>query len=109
MRRLSYFLPLVVCSLLLLIFSSSAAWSQTETGQITGVVTDPQGSTVAKAKIQVKNTATGAARDTEADDHGLYVVSNLLPGAYEISADATGFSRQVRRVEVPVGTKVTAN
>jgi len=109
MRRLSYFLPSAVCILLLLIFCSSAAWAQTETGQITGVVTDPQGSAVAKAKIQVKNTATGSVRDTESDDNGSYTVANLLPAHYEVSVEATGFAKLVRRAEVPVGTKITLN
>jgi len=72
-------------------------------------VSDPQGATVAKARILIKNTSNGAARETESDANGLYVVSNLLPAVYEVSVEATGFSKLVRRVEVPVGTKVTAN
>ena len=108
MRRLSCFLPIAVCTLLLLACSGLVG-AQTETGQINGVVTDPQGATVAKAKILVKSVSTGAVRDTESDEHGFYVVSNLLPAIYEISVDATGFSKLVRRVEVPVGSKVTAN
>ena len=108
MRRLSYFLLAAVCTLLLLFYSSEAG-AQTETGQITGVVTDPQGATVANAKIQVRNVATGAVRDLESDENGFYVVSNLLPAVYEISVEATGFAKLVRRVEVPVGSKVTAN
>ena len=108
MRRLSYFLLAAVCTLLLL-FCSSEAGAQTETGQITGVVTDPQGAAVANAKIQVKNVATGAVRDLQTDENGFYVVSNLLPAVYEISVEATGFAKLVRRMEVPVGSKVTAN
>jgi len=101
MRRLSYFLLAAVCTLLLSFYSSGAG-AQTETGQITGVVTDPQGATVANAKIQVRNVATGAVRDLESDENGFYVVSNLLPAVYEISVEATGFAKLVRRVEVPV-------
>lgn len=108
MRRLSCMLPIAVCTVLLLV-CCSVVGAQTETGQINGVVSDPQGATVAKAKIVIKNMATGAARDTESDGQGFYAVSNLLPAVYEISVEATGFSKLVRRVEVPVGTKVTAN
>lgn len=108
MRRLSYFLLGAVCTLLL-IFFLSAAEAQTETGQITGVVTDPQGAAVANAKIQVKNVATGAVRDAESDENGSYTVPNLLPAAYEVSVVASGFSKLVRRTDVPVGTKVTLN
>src|SRR5215831_19078313 len=105
MRRLSYIL-LAACVLL---FVVSGGWAQTETGQITGVVADPQGGTVAGAKIQVKNLATGASRDAESDEHGSYTVPNLLPAVYEVTVEATGFSKLVRQIDVPVGTKVTLN
>src|SRR5262249_18639989 len=107
MRRFSCMLPIAVCTLLLLV-CCSVVGAQTETGQINGVVTDPQGATVAKAKIVIKNSATGAVRETESDDPVFYASSHLLPGVYEISAESTGFEKRVRRVEVPVGRKVTA-
>jgi outer membrane receptor protein involved in Fe transport len=105
MRRLSYFLLVAACTFLLV----GTGWAQTETGQISGTVTDPQGGTVAKAKIQIRNVGTGAVRDTESDASGSYTVPNLLPAVYEVSVEATGFSRLVRQIDVPVGSKVTAN
>ncbi len=105
MRRLSYIL--LAAGVLFLVVSGG--WAQTETGQITGVVADPQGGTVAGAKIQVKNVATGAVRDVESDEHGSYTVPSLLPAVYEVTVEATGFSKLVRQIDVPVGTKVTLN
>ena len=105
MRKFCSLLLVAACTLLF----AGGTLAQTETGQITGVVTDPQSAAVAKARIQVKNIATGAVRDAESDDSGSYTVPNLLPAAYEVTVEASGFSRLVRRVDVPVGTKVTLN
>src|SRR5262249_39637069 len=51
----------------------------------------------------------GAVREAESDDHGLYLVSNLLPALYSVTVEANGFSTLERRVDVPVGTKITVD
>jgi len=56
----------------LVLFLAGSSLAQTETGQISGVVTDPSGATVPKAKVTVLNAATGGARDTTTDEHGAY-------------------------------------
>ncbi len=58
-----------VFGVLLLVFTGRA-WPQTETGQISGTVLDPQENGVPNAKIIIRNTGTGASRDTASDDHG---------------------------------------
>src|ERR1051325_7400589 len=40
------------------------AYSQTETGQITGTVFDPSGAIIPNAKVSVKSTTTGLERQT---------------------------------------------
>src|SRR6202011_303050 len=42
------------------------------------------------------NIATGFTRDVTADVAGFYTAPNLLPGAYEITATASGFATAVR-------------
>jgi len=93
----------------LLLVLTGRAWAQTETGQISGVVTDPSGATVPKAKVTVSSAATGAARDTTTDDHGAYTVTHLLPGIYTVAVEAAGFSKMEQRIEVTVGSKVDLN
>ncbi len=70
---------------------TSCAFAQTETGQITGKVTDPTGAAVANATVDVKGTATGATRSTQTNGSGDYTVPNLLPGTYTVTANASGF------------------
>src|SRR6266852_3053251 len=93
----------------LALFLAGSSLAQTETGQISGVVTDPSGATVPKAKVTVSSAATGAARDTTTDDHGAYTVTHLLPGIYTVAVEAAGFSKMEQRIEVTVGSKVDLN
>ena len=58
---------------------AGTAWAQTETGQISGTVVDQQNNVVPKAKITIRNVGTGALRETASDDHGAFIVTNLLP------------------------------
>ncbi len=61
------------------------------TGSIQGTAFDPAGAAVAHAKITVTNTATGEARTTVTDDAGEYLVPSLIPGTYNVQAEAPGF------------------
>ncbi|HEX4075807.1 MAG TPA: TonB-dependent receptor [Candidatus Acidoferrales bacterium] len=63
---------------------------------LSGTVTDSAGAVVPNANVSVKNTATGIARDTASDNAGLYSVPELLPGDYEVTTTAPGFSTQVQ-------------
>jgi hypothetical protein len=62
---------------------------------ITGRVTDPSGSAVPKAKIEVRNSDTGSKFDTVSGPDGYYTVPFLTPGPYQVSVEAAGFKRFV--------------
>jgi hypothetical protein len=98
---------LCIClGLALLLFATSCArtvFAQTETGTISGTVTDSTGSVVPNAKIEIRNASTGAERSTASDDHGFYRVSNLLPGLYSVVAQAPNLTKMEIRTEVTVG------
>ena len=85
---------------------SSVAWSQTETGQITGAITDQTGAIVPNAAITATNTATGAVRDTTSSSSGDYTVSNLQPGEYLVLVQASGFAKFEQKVVLTVGAKL---
>jgi hypothetical protein len=63
--------------------------------QLEGTVTDASGGSVPKAKVTVRNTATGNSRTFIADDQGRYLAPNLQPGPYEVAVEADGFSRKI--------------
>ena len=83
--------------------------AQTETGQITGTVTDPTGAGIPNAAVKIVSASTGAVRNTNASGIGEYTVTNLLPGDYTVTASATGFNPAEQRVTLTVGAKVGQN
>jgi hypothetical protein len=89
LRGIHYFL-----SLFLLLANSSAA--QSPTGTISGIVTDPTGSSVAGAEILVANDATRVQFSGRSNDEGIYVISNLPPGSYRIQVSKAGFKTIIK-------------
>ena len=98
---------LILATLLLL----PAAFSQSTTSQeISGLVQDASGSVVPNATINVKNNETGFVRTAQSNESGLYVVSNLPIGNYEVSAETSGFKKFVTTgVVLNVNAKVSVN
>jgi Carboxypeptidase regulatory-like domain/TonB dependent receptor len=80
---------------------------QTETGQIIGKVTDPQGAVISGAEVVVKSVETGATRIADTNSEGNYIVTNLQPGIYEVQVQAAGFAVKTERVNVTVGSRVS--
>src|SRR6202140_5652002 len=77
--------------LVTLIFSLMAgvlAHAQVTGATLSGTVTDPSGGVVANATGSATNSATAVSRDVTTDSAGLYTISNLVPGAYEIRVSA---------------------
>ncbi|MFN7921930.1 MAG: carboxypeptidase-like regulatory domain-containing protein [Bryobacteraceae bacterium] len=71
---------LFVCSL----------FAQSDSARLAGVVTDPTGAAVPRAKIKVRNERTGFATEATAGDDGAYLFRGLKPGTYEITGEADG-------------------
>jgi hypothetical protein len=88
---------------LLLLSVCCLMWAQTETGQITGTVTDATGAVIPNATVRVTSAGTGAERNTTSSSSGDFSITNLLPGAYTVSVDASGFTTFKQTVTVAVG------
>jgi len=73
----------------------AAALAQgSQTGGLTGVVTDPQGAVVPGATIDVISEATGKSeRRVTTGDDGSYTVQLLSPGTYRLEVTATNFKK----------------
>ena len=91
---------------ILLIAAAVCLWSQTETGQITGTVTDPTGAVVPKANVTVTNVANGTQRTATSSDAGDFVVPDLLAGNYSVTVQASGFSTYKQDINLTVGAKL---
>jgi outer membrane receptor protein involved in Fe transport len=87
-----------------LVLISAGAFAQTETGQISGTVTDSTGALVSGAKVTIKSVNTGFTREAVTNASGLYTIPSLRPDTYGVSIEAKGFQNYARRVEVAVGS-----
>ncbi len=83
--------------------------AQDPTGAITGIVTDASGAVIRGANVVVINTDTGLKRTLVTSDAGDYSASVLLPGSYQVAADATGFGRLAREATVESGSTTNVN
>lgn len=66
--------------------------AQSDLGSIRGFVKDPSGAVVPAAKVTARN-ATGLERRTTTNESGYYNITNIPPGFYSISIEATGFKK----------------
>ena len=82
---------------------AGAAHGQTTTGTIRGYVRDQNGTPIAGADIQARNTATGVLRAATSRGDGSYILAGLVPATYELSVRHIGSSPQRRTVVVPIG------
>lgn len=66
--------------------------AQTTNGLVTGSVTDSTGAVVPGVQVKVVNKDTGQERNAVSDASGLYVVPQLAPGVYTLTAAKEGFA-----------------
>jgi outer membrane receptor protein involved in Fe transport len=87
---------LVHTILALALLASTPVQAQVAGATLSGTVTDASGAAVPNAKVSIKNSATGVVRDVTSDSAGFYSVPNLLPGVYNTTVEAAGFSTSVQ-------------
>src|ERR1700730_1700692 len=91
------------------LFLSTAA-AQVAGATLSVTVTDQSGGVVPKAEISIKNIATGGTRAGTTDPAGFYSAPNLLPGSYDVTATAPGFSSEVHSgITLTVGGQEVLN
>ncbi len=85
---------------------SGAAFAQSNTGSITGVVSDANGAAIPNATVTVTNTGTNEKRSVQTDGEGRYEVPSLATGVYNVEATASGFQPATRsELRLAVGEK----
>jgi hypothetical protein len=101
-------LALSLCCLLLL--STTAAFAQTSAGSLSGTVTDPNGGSVAGAKITARQDSTGRQLSTVTTSEGLYAFPNLDIGSYTVTVEANGFKKLSQtNVVIQISTRTAAD
>jgi hypothetical protein len=76
--------------------------------QLNGTVLDADGRAVAKASVELRDLDTNRAYSTTANDTGYYVLPNLPPGNYELTATFSGFAKYAQTgITLTVGQTAT--
>jgi hypothetical protein len=92
------------------LFVSIPIYAQVIGATLSGTVLDTSGAAIPNAKLSIRNTATGVTRDVTTDSVGFYSAPNILPGNYEITTSATGFSTRVQTgITLAVGAQQVLN
>jgi outer membrane receptor protein involved in Fe transport len=104
-RRLAISLGVIV----LLTSLPMAAFAQTESGKVTGIVSDQSGGVLPGASITIKSTGTAATRTAVSDASGSFNFSNLQPGPFEVTVELAGFTTKQYKTTVTVGATITVN
>ncbi len=102
MHRLQ--MRLLLCCSLMLIFIPGNIAAQ-ETCTIKGKVTSSQDEPVHHATVLIVQTGT----TVETDHDGEYCIDSILPGTYDIFAEAASFTSQARLVAVAAGESIEVN
>ena len=81
-----------VLLVLLAILIPVPAWPQASTAAINGLVRDASGAVVPDAELVLHNAETGVEMRTSSNAAGLYVILNIQPGSYTLTAAKSGFT-----------------
>jgi hypothetical protein len=85
------------------------AGAQVPSGAIAGVVRDPAGTPVARARVKIVNLATNLVRAETSSEEGDYSFPSLMAGEYEVDVEADGFPHMVRKASVEAGATTTTD
>ncbi|MCY7374863.1 MAG: TonB-dependent receptor [Pyrinomonadaceae bacterium] len=85
-----------VLTVICLLFAPVGIFSQTAIGGISGTVKDPNGATVAGAKISLVGATT---RTAQTDQRGKFNFSGVAAGNYSLRVSAEGFAADIQTVE----------
>src|ERR1700722_18163549 len=96
--------------ILFIVLLTPSVHAQVSGATLNGTVTDSSGAALANVQVSIKNEDTGEVRTVTVDSAGFYSAPNLLPGKYDISATAAGFSTTVQNgVTLTVGAQQLLN
>jgi len=74
-----------------------AAMAQTESGTISGLITDNSGAVVTNAELQLKSVERGTVTTVTTNKAGIYVFAGVHPGQYQLTVRTPGF----KQVDLP--------
>jgi hypothetical protein len=94
----------------LFLLTSGVAVAQSDRGSIAGSVVDSTGAAVSGASVVVRGTATGNTYKTITTPEGVYRISDVAIGRYDVTVTVSGFKSSVQTgVQVQINTVTALN
>jgi len=103
---------ILLCVVLIVVLTASSgpAMAQVAGATLSGLITDPSGAGIPGATVSIKNVGTGEVREVPANGDGFYSAPNLLPGKYEVTVTAQGFTKLLQKaITLTVGEQQALN
>jgi len=108
-RRISFNLLLIFLFAGVVPFAARLQ-AQAISGDLVGRVTDASGAIMPDVSVTATNNATDVTASARTNAGGEYRISNLLPGNYDVAAEAPGFSTfKLKGVSVQHNQTATVN
>ena len=96
-----------VILILMVLGITPVLYGQVSAGAVLGTVSDTSGALIPGVTITVTNEGTNQARQAITNETGTYRVEPLQQGTYTVTAELTGFRKEVRpRVTVDVNARI---
>jgi len=89
-------------SLLVLVLSITVN-AQSNYASLSGTVSDPQQKVLAGCNVQLASNSTGASRQAVTNDEGVFQITGLLPGDYNLTVQSSGFATINQKLTLEVG------
>jgi Carboxypeptidase regulatory-like domain/TonB dependent receptor len=110
MARRSCACAIVVVLLFAIASASSFAQVGATGATLIGTVKDASGGAVVKANVTLRDIGTNRAYTAATNESGLYILASVPPGTYDLTVEATGFSKSVQTgIELSVGQTANAD
>src|SRR5258708_30453208 len=78
-------------------------------GTVKGLVVDPSSGSIASARITLRNALTDIQRTTASDSGGVFRLTGIPFGAYQLVTSAQGFRESTRNVSIESPVPVEVN
>ena len=86
------------------------AFGQINRANLNGTVTDPSGASIPNAQVEVVAPDTGFKRQTTTGSSGVYSISSLPTGTYDLTVSGNGFKTfEEKGIQLSVGQTRTVN
>ncbi len=103
MRKILHLSLLLIC----MAVPTATTLSQSNYANLSGTVFDPQQKVLPGVAVQLTAEGTGASRQTVTNELGMFQITGLPPGAYQLTVKSSGFATLTQSITLEVGQSMT--